>query len=376
MVAHFDLDSFFASVELLKNPGLKGKPLIVGGHPQRGIVTTCTYEARKFGIHSAMSMKLALKLCPQAIVVPVDYQSYSEYSKKVTAIVAAKAPLFEKASIDEFYIDLSGMDKFIDPVKWTLALRDAIISQTGLPVSVGIGKNKMIAKMATNEAKPNGFLQILPSKELDFLASLSVSKIPGVGKRTAEILHHHQFFLIKDIQNSDVKKFCQLVGEWGADLFEKVTQIQIDEIHPFHESKSISSEHTFNEDTSDKKLVDQTLAELVESVGFSLRHQQKLASCITIKIKYSDFQIETKQTTVSLTKADDEILGTARILFEKLYKKGKAIRLVGVKVSRFSNDQIQTNLFTDTARKNELYKAIDGVKNRFGGESLKRGAGK
>jgi DNA polymerase IV len=176
-IAHLDLDAFFVEVELLNNPTLKGKPLIVGGSSERGVVTTCSYEARKFGVQSGMPMKKALQLCPQATLLKGTRGQYSKFSRWVTEIIAAKAPLFEKASIDEFYIDLTGMDKFFDPLRWTISLREEIMEQTRLPISFGLASNKMVAKMATNEAKPNGYLQVLPGKEKEFLAPLPVGCI-------------------------------------------------------------------------------------------------------------------------------------------------------------------------------------------------------
>lgn len=180
-IAHFDLDSFFVSVELLQQPALKGKAVIVGGTPERGVVTSCSYEARKFGVRSAMPMSRAMKLCPHAVVLRGTHTEYRRYSQWVTDIIAAKAPLFEKASIDEFYIDLTGMDRFFDPYQWTIDLRQEIIDKTQLPISFGLAANKMVAKIATDEAKPNGYLFVQPGKEKDFLAPLPVNKFPGVG---------------------------------------------------------------------------------------------------------------------------------------------------------------------------------------------------
>src|SRR6187401_577433 len=184
MIAHFDLDAFFVSVECLNDPSLKGKPLIVGGSRERGVVAACSYEARKFGIHSAMPMNKAMQLCPHALVVKGSRGEYSRFSRWVTDIIAERAPRFEKASIDEFYIDLSGMERFHKPYEWTIALRSEIIDKTGLNISFGLGSNKLIAKIATDEAKPNGYLIIPPGKEEEFLAPLKVNKIPGVGEQT------------------------------------------------------------------------------------------------------------------------------------------------------------------------------------------------
>src|SRR6476661_10816057 len=198
-IAHFDLDSFFVSVEVLNDPSLKDKPVIVGGSRERGVVAACSYEARKFGVHSAMPMKKAMQLCPQALLVRGTRGEYSRFSRWVTEIIAAKAPLFEKASIDEFYIDLTGMDKFFDPFKWTIDLREQIIDETKLPISFGLAINKLVAKIATDEAKPNGYLFIQHGKEKEFLAPLPVKKIPGVGGHTLTILSEMGIEVIGDI---------------------------------------------------------------------------------------------------------------------------------------------------------------------------------
>jgi DNA polymerase IV len=376
MIAHFDLDSFFVSVEYLKDPSLKGKPVIVGGQNEKGIVSTCSYEARKFGIHSAMPMKTAMRLCPHATVISGNYADYSHYSKMVTDIVASKAPLFEKASIDEFYIDLDGMDQFFDPLQWTCDLRDLIIKETGLPISFGIGKNKMVAKMATNEAKPNGYMQILPGKEKDFLAPLSVDKIPGVGSQTSEILVFHGFKLIGDLQKTDPETLEKLLGKWGIDLWTKAQGSHSSTISEFREAKSISKENTFDEPVTDLQKLKSEIVRMTEKVSFNLRKEQKVTACITIKLRYPDFETVSRQVTIPFTAADDEIIPVAKSLLEKLYTKGKPVRLIGVRLSNLRNVAVQTSLFENSKRKNMLYKAIDGVKDRFGGSAVYRASGK
>ena len=376
MIAHFDLDSFFVSVEILKDPSLKGKPVIVGGQNEKGIVTTCTYEARKFGVHSAMPMKTAMRLCPQAIVVPGTYSEYSRYSKWVTDIIASKAPLFEKASVDEFYIDLQGMDTFFDPLKWTIELRELIMNETGLPISFGIAKNKMVAKMATNEAKPNGFLQVPLGKEKEFLAPLEVNKIPGVGEQSNKILEFHQIKLIRDIHNSTPEKLEKLLGKWGYELWNKAQGNHTSTIEEYREPKSISTENTFEENVIDVELLMNEIVRMTEKICFELRKEERVAGCVTIKIRYPDFETTSRQASIPYTSADDEIIPVAKALFHKLYRKGKPIRLLGVKISDFNNDALQTNLFHDTERKNVLYKTLDEVKNRFGKSSVVRASGK
>jgi len=376
IIAHFDLDSFFVSVEILKDPSLKGKPVIVGGQNERGIVTTCTYEARKFGVHSAMPMKTAMRLCPQAIVISGTYSEYARYSQWVTDIIASKAPLFEKASVDEFYIDLQGMDKFFDPLKWTIDLRKIIMNETGLPISFGIAKNKMVAKMATNEAKPNGFLQVHLGKEKEFLAPLEVNKIPGVGEQTNKILEYHKIKLIRDIHNSTAENFEKLLGKWGYDLWHRAQGTHTSVIAQYRETKSISKENTFFENVTDVEFLMSDIVRMTEIICFKLRQEAKSAACVTIKIRYPDFETTSQQTTIPYTSADDEIIPVAKALFNKLYRKGKPVRLLGVRLSDFSNQSLQANLFTDAERKKTLYKAVDEVKNRFGRSSVVRASGK
>ncbi|MEO8764295.1 MAG: DNA polymerase IV [Ginsengibacter sp.] len=376
MIAHFDLDSFFVAVEYLRDPSLKGKAVIVGGSPERGIVTTCSYEARKFGVHSAMPMKTAMKLCPHAIIVKGTYGEYGRYSRWVTQIIASKAPLFEKASIDEFYVDLGGMDKFFNPLQWTIDLRELIMSETGLPISFGIAKNKMVAKMATNEAKPNGFLQVPYGKEKDFLAGLEVNKIPGVGEQTTQVLLQHGFKFIRDIHNATPEKMEKMLGKWGFDLWNRAQGTHHSTISAYHESKSISTENTFEENVIDVNRLMGEIVRMTERIAFDLRKEEKVTGCITVKIRYPDFETTSRQTSIPYTSADDEIIPVAKGLFHKLYKKGKPVRLLGVRLSDLTNDAVQANLFQNMERKNTLYKAIDDVKNRFGAGSVIRAAGK
>jgi DNA polymerase-4 len=376
IIAHFDLDSFFVSVEFIRDPSLKGKAVIVGGSRERGIVTTCSYEARKFGVHSAMPMKTALRLCPHAIVVKGTYAEYSRYSRWVTQIISSKAPLFEKASIDEFYIDLGGMDKFFNPLQWTIDLRDLIINETGLPISFGIARNKMVAKMATNEAKPKGYLQVPYGKEKEFLSALELDKIPGVGEQTCKVLQHHGFKFIRDIHNSTPEKMETILGKWGFDLWNRVQGTHHSTIAPYHESKSISTENTFEENITDVNRLMSEIVRMTEKIAFELRKDEKVAGCITVKLRYPDFETTSRQTSIPYTCADDEIIPVAKGLFHKLYKKGQPIRLLGVRLSDLTNDAVQTNLFQNVERKNTLYKAIDDVKNRFGSGSVVRAAGK
>ena len=370
-IAHFDLDSFFVSVEVLNDPSLRGKPVIVGG-AERGVVAACSYEARKFGIHSAMPSSKAKQLCPQAIFIKGHYSDYSKYSRWVTNIIASKAPLFEKASVDEFYLDLTGMEKFFNPLQWTIGLRQQIIDETKLPISFGLAANKMLAKMATNQAKPNGFLQIPFGKEKEFLAPMPVDNIPGVGEQTNLVLKAMGINTIQQISETGIDVLEEKLGKWGIDLWYKSQGIHNGIVAPYHEAKSISSENTFDENKTDMQFIKKELVRLTEKICFELRQDGKVAGCVAVKIRYPDFETTSRQTTIPYTSADDEIIPVVKGLFQKLYKKGEPIRLLGVKLSELTNDAVQTNLFTDTERKTDLYKAIDEVKNRFGKSFVKR----
>ena len=371
IIAHFDLDSFFVSVEVLNNPTLNGKAVIVGGR-ERGVVAACSYEARKFGIHSGMPSKKAMQLCPHLIVVSGSRGDYSKFSRWVTQIIAAKAPLFEKASIDEFYLDLTGMDKFFNPFQWTIDLRNEIMNETQLPISFGMSSNKMMAKMATNQAKPNGYLQVPFGKEKEFLAPLAVNKIPGIGDHTYAILKSMGIYTINDVNIHSKEALEERLGKWGIELWQKSFGLHSSEVAQYHEAKSISSENTFDENKTDLIFLMGELVRLTEKICFELRQDKKVAGCIAVKIRYPDFETNSRQTTIPFSCADDEIIPVVKELFHKLYKKGQSIRLLGVRLSELTNDAVQTNLFENAERKSDLYKAIDDVKNRYGKLKIKR----
>jgi DNA polymerase IV len=318
----------------------------------------------------------ARQLCPQAIFVSGTRGEYSRYSRWVTQIIADKAPLFEKASIDEFYIDLTGMEKFFNPLQWTIDLRKEIMDQTGLPISFGLSSNKMMAKIATNQAKPNGYLQIPFGKEKEFLAPLAVGEIPGVGKHAQEVLNYLGIKTIKQLSEMDVVILEERLGKWGLDLVLKSQGIHNSEVSNFHESKSISSENTFNEPVTDMKFINAELIRFIEKICFELRQDEKVTGCVAVKIRYPNFETFSKQTTIDYTSADEDIIPIVKDLFKKLYKRGEPIRLLGVRLSELTGNAVQTNLFSDATKKNDLYKSIDDVKNRFGKGLLKRASGK
>jgi DNA polymerase-4 len=368
-IAHFDLDSFFVSVEILNNPSLKGKPVLVGGY-ERGVVAACSYEARKFGIHSAMPMKRALQLCPQAIVTNASRDQYSKYSRWVTDIIAAKVPLYEKASIDEFYIDLTGMDKFFGVSKYTQQLRKEIIEKTGLPISAGLSSARFISKMATNEAKPNGFLEIPHGKEKEFLWPLAVEKINGVGKETEIKLKSLGFYKIEDLAKSTPDFLEKHLGKWGESLWRKAHGIGSAEVITDWEQKSMSHENTFDKDYFDIDFLHKELVRLTEKTCYGLREDEKLTGCVTVKIRYADFETITRQEVIDYTALDDELIAKAKDIFNKAYQKGRPVRLLGVRFSQLIPFTLQMSLFDNKVEKLQLYKAVDDIKDRFGSKSL------
>jgi DNA polymerase-4 len=373
-IAHFDLDAFFVSVELLKNPALKGKPLIVGGDGQRGIVAACSYEARKFGIESAMPSLTAKRLCPHAIFIRGSYADYSHYSRLVTSIIADKAPLFEKASIDEFYVDLTGMEKFFGVSQYTKELRDTIIRETGLPISYGLSTSKGVSKIATNEAKPNGYLEIPPGRETAFLWPLAVEKIPMVGRQTSHQLKAMGIATIGQLAQTGLDVLEKTFGKWGESLWKKANGIYFSPVEPYSEQKSISHENTFDADMDDLLFLHKELVRLTEKTAYDLRSDEKLTGCVTVKIKYADFEVVTRQEVIAYTALDDVLLAKAKSLFEKLYRRGAKIRLLGVRFSQLIPFTMQMNLFENSEEKLQLYQAVDALKNQFGKDAITKAA--
>jgi DNA polymerase-4 len=374
-IAHLDLDAFFVSVECLRNPKLSGKPVLIGGSGDRGVVASCSYEARKFGIHSAMPMKTARRLCSHAIIVRGDIEVYSQYSGLVTDIVKDSVPLFEKASIDEFYIDMTGMDKFFGCSSFTAELKKKVTKESGLPVSYGLASNKLISKVATNEVKPNGRLEIPFGQEKSFLAPLRISKVPGIGKQTAFLLIKMGVETVRILSEIPVEMLQNLLGKNGIELWRKANGIDASPVVPFHEQKSISTENTFQQDTIDMKFLHSELVRMTEKIGFELRKQNKLTGCVTIKLRYSNFETFTKQLTIPYTSADHILIKTAQELFDKLYDRRILIRMIGIRFTNLIPGNYQIRLFEDTEQMISLYQAIDSVKKRFGEKFLIKAAG-
>lgn len=373
-ILHLDLDAFFVAVECLQNSKLKGKPILIGGTSGRGVVASCSYEARKFGIRSAMPMKMALKLCPDAIVLKGDHDNYSKHSKLVTEVISEDAPIFEKASIDEFYVDLTGMDKHIGCWKWSTELRQRVIKETGLPISLGLSVNKTVSKIGTGEAKPNGAKLVLNGTEKAFIAPLSTRKIPGLGHKTFKKLSFMGVRNIRTLSKIPPKLLQREFGKFGLSLWKKANAIDNSPIVPYYEKKSISSERTFQLDTTNVTQLKGQLTKLVMKLAFELRQSQKLTSCLTIKIRYTDFNTYTLQKKIPYTANDKTLLLYAQQLFDKLYQRRQLIRLIGVKFSSLVHGNYQTQLFEDTEEEVKLLQAMDGIRERFGKGAISRGS--
>ncbi|REJ80503.1 MAG: DNA polymerase IV [Bacteroidetes bacterium] len=375
-IAHMDLDSFFVSVSCLEHPVLKGKPVLIGGTGDRGVVASCSYEARAFGVHSAMPMKLARRLCPDAVVVRGDYERYSYYSDMITDIISESVPLYEKSSIDEFYLDLSGMDRFFGCYKWATELRQKIMKESGLPISFGLSPNKTVSKVATGEAKPNGQMKIDFGAEKNFLAPLKVNKIPMVGDKTYNILRSMGVEKISTLQQMPVELMERVLGENGISIWRKANGIDNSPVVPYSERKSISTEETFDQDTIDVSRLQSLLVGMTDKLAFQLRDENKLTSCVTVKIRYSNFDTHTMQKRIAYTACDHTLIARVKEIFDKLYNRRLLVRLIGVRFSHLVGGGYQINLFEDNEEMIRLYQAMDKVRRRFGDGSVRRAIGK
>lgn len=373
-IIHMDLDAFFVSVECLRDSRLKGIPLIIGGSGGRGVVASCSYEARKFGVHSAMPTRMALQLCPDAKVISGDMEAYSYHSRLVTDIIREDAPLFEKASIDEFYVDVSGMDRFFGTFQWSQELRGKIIKHSGLPISMGLSINKLVSKVATGEYKPNGEKYVPCGEERKFLAPLHVSKIPMVGEKTARFLMEMGVTHVHILRDMPVKMLEKAFGKNGRVLWNKANAVDHTPVEPYSERKSISTECTFGQDSIDVKKMKTLLLTMVEKLCHKLRKEQKLTSCVAVKIRYANFDTETRQRHIPYTSSDQVIIKEVMDLFDKLYTRRMLLRLVGVRLSHLVHGNYQINLFEDTEETIRLYQALDMIKSKHGVEKITRAA--
>jgi DNA polymerase-4 len=374
-IVHMDLDTFFVSVERLQNSKLIGKPVIIGGASDRGVVSSCSYEARRFGVHSAMPMKMARALCNEAVIVRGDMDSYSRYSKLVTEVIAEKAPVYEKASIDEHYLDISGMDRFFGCMQWTGELRERIIGETGLPISFGLSVNKTVSKIATGEAKPNGGIEVPSPTVPGFLSPLSIRKIPMIGNKTYHLLRSMGISSIGTLSMIPAEMMEGLLGKNGIVIWKKANGIDPTPVMQYSERKSIGAERTFDRDTMDVNGLKDLLVSMVEKLTFQLRKEEKLTSCITVKIRYSNFDTHTLQQRIGYTSFDHVLIPMAKELFDRIYQRRMLIRLIGVRFSGLIRGVQQLDLFEDTSEMVRLYLTMDSLRKRFGSGAVRRASG-
>jgi DNA polymerase-4 len=371
-IVHLDLDTFFVSVERLIHNELIGKPVIIGGTSDRGVVASCSYECRKYGVRSAMPMKMARLLCPDAIILRGDMELYSRYSSTVTDIIAEKAPVYEKASVDEHYIDITGLDRFFGCLQWTRELRQSIIHETGLPISFGLSINKTVSKIATGEAKPNGELFVGKDYVPSFLAPLSIRKIPMVGEKTFSLLRNLGVDTIATLRQMPPTLMERILGRNGVEIWRRANGIDDTPVQPYWEQKSISTEQTFEQDTIDVKFLNNLLVSMVEKLCFDLRTQEKLTACVTVKIRYANFDTETLQKRIPYTSFDHTLIGVVKELFKRLYTRRMLIRLIGVRFTHLVSGTQQLDLFEDTPEMVNLYLSLDRIRKRYGKRAVER----
>ncbi len=374
-ILHLDLDTFFVSVERLINSELKNKPILVGGISDRGVVAACSYETRGYGIHSGMPMKMARELCPEAVVIRGNAGTYSKHSDVVTEIIKEKVPLFEKSSIDEFYADLSGMDRFFGCYRYASELRRKIMRETGLPISFGLSVNKVVSKVATNEAKPNNQLKVDFGYEKPFLAPLSIKKIPMVGDKTYQTLRNLGLRKVRTVQEMPPDLMQRVLGANGIVIWKRANGVDNTPVIPFWDRKSISTERTFDKDTIDVNKLKGILIAMTENLAFQLRRGEKLTACIAVKIRYSDFNTYSKQMRIPYTSADHILIPKIMEIFKSLYNRRLLVRLIGIRFSHLVQGNYQIDLFDDTEEALNLYAAMDRIRERFGDKSVLRASG-
>ncbi|MEZ4926953.1 MAG: DNA polymerase IV [Saprospiraceae bacterium] len=372
-ILHLDLDAFFVSVEQLRNDSLRGKPLIIGGSSNRGVVASCSYEARAFGVRSAMPMRQALQLCPDALVLKGDMESYSKHSALVREVVSEQAPSFEQASIDEFYLDLSGMDKYIGCWKWSNELRERIIKETGLPLSLGLSVNKTVSKVGAGEVKPNGAKLVPAGMEKSFLAPLRVGKIPSIGRETERRLSLMGVRTCQVLSEIPPRLLEREFGKHGLSVWKKANGEDNSPIVPYREQDSMSCERTFHADSIDVTFLRDQVRRQTAQLAYELRALGKLTACVTVKIRYSDFNTFTKQARIPYTAQDSVLIDHAMGLFERLYERRQALRLIGIRFSELVYGTSQLNLFDDTEKESRLLEAMDRIRDRFGKKAVGRG---
>jgi DNA polymerase IV len=373
-IVHIDMNTFFVSCERLTNSQLNGIPLIIGGG-ERGVVASCSYEARRFGVRSAMPIHMAMKLCPQAKIMKGDMELYSRLSHDITEIIQEKAPVVEKASIDEFYLDITGMDKFHGSYKWTNELAQTVTKETGLPLTFALSINKTVSKIGTGEGKQKQNLEIPHDQVQSFLNPLSIQKMPMVGEKTFQLLSRIGIRTIGKLSQMPAEALEDMMGKNGTELWKKANGIDNNPVEPYREKKSISTEHTFGQDTIDFDRLNRVLLGMVEKLAFQLRSEAWLTSTVKVKIRYANYDTETKQCQIQHTSADHILTETVQGLFDKLYQRRMRLRLIGVTFSGLARGTYQIDIFQDTEEMLALYQAMDRMKSRYGFDAVMRCAG-
>ena len=376
-ILHLDLDAFFVSVERILDASLKGKPVIVGAKPEdgRGVVAACSYEAREYGLHSAMPVKQAYHLCPDGIYLHGHHEEYSRFSKAVKHILEKYAPQIEQASIDEFYMDFTGTQHIYGSMfAFAKKLQREIEEKLSLPCSIGIGSNKTIAKICSDYAKPEGITYVLSGMEKEFLVPLPVEVIPGVGKVMKKALHEKGFYKIKDITKVPGNYFGMAFGKYGISLWHKANGEGQEYLNPPQKRKSISKEKTYGKDVVSKEEIETTLFNLTGKVCQMLRDKNRQASTVGIKLRYSDFVTVTRAKTIKFTNDDKVIFDTAVRLFRKAYTRRISIRLIGIYLTKFNEFYEQQVLFEDIEiKRKKLFKAIDQIRRKYNYSIIKFG---
>jgi len=375
VIFHIDMDAFFVSVEELFDPSLKGKAVVVGGEPdQRGVVSAASYEARKFGVHSAMPLVTAKRLCPHAIFLPGRRSEYVRYSEQIHKLLRDYTPVVKMVSIDEAYLDFTGAERLHgDPLQLAHRLLTCIEEKTGLSASIGISRTKLVSKVASDQAKPRGILWVFPGQEASFLAPLKIGKLPGIGKTTERRLNDLGITFVGELARTGRDFLYETLGRWGESLYHKSIGLDTPHFEFRDEPKSISHEHTFDRDSSDPEIIQKTLSQLAQKVAHRLRDHKMMAGTVALKLRDSKFQ--TTIRTVSLkepTQLDCEILQRLVVLLRKHWNGRAKIRLIGVALSGLAFGPCQQDLFEKERqdRMAKLYQAADRVRDKFGFASL------
>jgi DNA polymerase-4 len=371
-IVHFDLEDLPVNVEILKDSRLKGRPVAIGGTGDRGIIMSSSPEARGFGVTNSMPIKLARRNCPQLTIIRGDYECYGQYSNVVKEIIDERTPKYEKAGLQQFYADLSGMDQFFGCMKYSSELRQDIIKHTGLPISFGLASNKLVSKVATTDARPNGQMQVIYGRERSFLAPRPVTDIPLVGGETARLLWKMGVRNIEQLAAMPLPYMENMFGADGVSISKMANGIDETPVIAQTEEKSVTTDHTFEQDTIDMEMIHSELVRMTERLGFQLRNKGYLTGCITVKLRYTNGDTPTRQKSIPFINTDDALLDITKELFSKLYDRRLLIRLIGVRFTKLVAGTYQIQLFEDTEERIKLHKAIDHIKRHLGAGLITR----